>query len=255
VDFSVSITDDNGDNDVTSVNGVFYDDDAVNLTAGSCAASENNCYPDSTCDLSDVDGGADNGLTASCSVAMWFNANYSAEWKAHVNPSDGSGAVTGSSDSSHLTNPALLGIDVVQSGIAYGTIAIGGTSASQETSMGNMGNQVLDIYLNGTNMASGASSIPAAQQKWFHTSGSFDWDASATSAGPYSLALIPSGTGDSGGCLNRDIQVRTVHTSLATNESVFWKLRIPSGQQAGSYTGQNTFSTTAEDTCSTGAGF
>jgi len=255
MDFSVAIHDDNGDNDVTGVNGVFYDDDAIDLSSGSCTPSDNNCYLDSTCTLSDVNGGADTELTASCSVTVWFNADYSTEWKAHANPSDQTTTVTDSSDSSHITNPSLQGIDVAETSIAYGTVVIGGTSAGKETSMGNVGNQILDVYVSGTSMTSGSYSIPVGQQKWFHTSDPFDWDATATSAGPYTLVDTPTGTRDAGGCMNRDIAVRTVHGTADTNESIFWKLRIPAGQQAGSYTGQNTFSTTSGATCSTGASY
>jgi hypothetical protein len=98
-------------------------------------------------------------------------------------------------------------------------------------------------------MTSGSYSIPAAQQKWYQTSDPFDWDASPADKGPFALTETPSGTTATGGCINRNILVRPVHDSSSTNESVYWKLRIPASQQAGSYSGQNTFSTTAGDTC------
>jgi hypothetical protein len=258
VSFIVTVHDYNGDNDITAVNGVFYNDTAVDLASGLCAGSENNCYLAASCAPADVSipvgtgktaTGTDNEMTALCSVTVWFNADYSTEWKAHANVSDGSHSITGSADSGAVTNPALLGIDVIQAGIAYGTVSIGSTSAGQETSMGNVGNQVLDVYIEGTDMVSSSYSIPHSQQKWHHSSSSFDWDSAPDTSGPFSLAGISSGTDDAGGCLNRDIQVRTVHDSLSTNESVFWKLRIPVSQQSGSYSGQNTFSTTADTTC------
>ena len=257
VDFSATIHDDNGDNDVLSANGVFYDDAAVDLDLGTCTSSENDCYLAPSCTLSDISTagtgktlyGTDNTLTVSCQVTVWFNADASSSWKAHVNMADSLSSVTSSVDSDPLTNEALLGIDVVQGSIAYGTVSIGGTSSSQESSMGNVGNQILDVYINGTDMTSSSYSIPHTQQKWSHSSPDFDWDAVPDSSGPFSLTDVASGTTDATGCLNRDIQVRPVHDSLSTNESVFWKLRIPASQQAGSYSGQNTFSTTAGDTC------
>ena len=257
VDFSAVIHDDNGDNDVLSAGGVFYDDAAIDLSSGTCTSSENDCYLAPSCTLSDVSAagtgktlyGTDNSLTVSCQVTVWFNADASSSWKAHINMADSINTVTSSVDSDPLTNEALLGIDVVQGSIAYGTVSIGGTSSSQESSMGNVGNQILDVYINGTDMESSSYSIPHAQQKWSHTSSDFDWDAVPDPSGPFSLTDVASGTTDSTGCLNRDIQVRPVHDSLSTNESVFWKLRIPENQHAGSYSGQNTFSTTAGDTC------
>jgi hypothetical protein len=263
ISFIVTIHDDNGDNDVTSVNGVFYDTAAKSLTSGLCASAEKDCYLAATCTPANVStpagtgktaAGTDNELTASCTVTVWFNADYSDGWKAHVNVSDGTHDITSSADSGAVTNPALLGINVTEAGIVYGTVAIGGTSQAVETSMGNMGNQTLDVYVNGTPMTSGSYSIPVSQQKWYHTSAPFDWDASPGNEGPFALAETPSGTTAAGGCVNRNILVRPVHDSSSTNESVYWKLRIPSSQQAGSYSGQNTFSTTSGDTC-TGAEF
>jgi hypothetical protein len=262
ITFSVTVHDDNGDNDITAVNGVFYNTAATGLDSGICTSSENNCYLAASCTPANVSApgtgktalGSDNELTASCTVTVWFNADYSDGWKAHVNVSDGTHNITSSADSGAVTNPALLGINVSEAGIVYGTVAIGGTSQAEETSMGNMGNQTLDVYVNGTPMTAGSYSIPVSQQKWYHTADPFDWDSAPSSEGPFTLTQTPSGTTDGGGCLNRDIQVRPVHDSLSTNESIYWKLRIPANQHAGSYSGQNTFSTTSGDTC-TGAEF
>jgi hypothetical protein len=262
ITFSVTVHDDNGDNDITAVNGVFYNTAGTGLDSGICISSENNCYLAPSCVTSGVSIpgsgktalGSDNELTASCTVTVWFNADYSEGWKAHANISDATHDITDSADSGAVSNPALLGINVTEAGIVYGTVTIGGTSAAKETSMGNMGNQTLDVYVNGTPMTSGSYSIPVSQQKWYQTSDPFDWDAVPADEGPFSLVETPSGTTDGGGCLNRDIQVRPVHDSLSTNESIYWKLRIPANQHAGSYSGQNTFSTTSGDTC-TGAEF
>ncbi len=265
IDFSVAFTDDNGDNDVTGVEGVLFDDTAI---ANNCTSDENDCYVDATCTLTLVSTpgtgktatGTDSGLGADCSVTVWFNTNASANWEVHAKPTDGLGQETGFLDSSvNLTFAALQGIDVTEASIAYGTVAIGGTSSGAETSMGNVGNQILDMYIDGDDMCTdfptcSGSSIGVAQQKWHHNASTFDWDASAA-AGPYALVDTASGTADAGGCLNRDIAIRNDHTLTTTNESVFWKLRIPSSQAVGSYTGQTTFATTASGTCTTGQSY
>ena len=245
VDFSVSLTDANGDNDVTNIKGVFFDPAAV---THDCAANENNCYIHSICNLTGVTG-TDNALGADCQVTVWFNADAS-NWDVQAEATDGTGNTDFADAGVSLTNPSLQGIDVTEGSISYGTIVIGGTSSGQETSMGNVGNETLDVYVSGTAMTAGSYTIPAAQQKWHHSSSTFDWDATATpDIGPFALVTLPSGTEDSGGCLNKNILVRTVHGTPDTNQSIFWKLRIPTGQQAGSYTGQNTFSTTSGNTC------
>ncbi len=265
VDFSVAFTDDNGDNDVTAVEGVLFEDTSV---GNNCTADENDCYIDATCTLTSVSTpgsgktatGTDNALGVDCQVTVWFNAADSSNWEVHAKPTDGLGQETGFADSNvNLTNPALQGIDITEASIAYGTVAIGGTSSFAETSMGNVGNQVLDVYIDGDQMCSdfptcSGDTIAVGQQKWHHNASTFDWDASA-GAGPYAMVDTASSTGDSTGCMNRDIAIRNDHTLTTTNESIYWKLRIPASQGVGSYTGQNTFATTASSTCSTGQSY
>ncbi len=261
VDFSVAFTDDNGDGDVTAVEGVFFEDTTV---ANTCTADENDCYIDATCTLTLQSGagsgktatGTDNALGADCQVTVYFNATASANWEVQAKPTDGIGQETGFADSNvNLTNAALSGIDIAEASIAYGTVAIGGTSTGQETSMGNVGNQILDVLISGANMCTdyptcSGSSIVAAQQKWHQTSATFDWDTAESNPGPWILKTTSSAGAETAGCTNRDIPVRLTNASTATNESVYWKIRIPSSQAAGSYTGANTFATTADSSCS-----
>jgi len=243
----------------------FYNDGKYPEYAGDgfCEADENDCYIDSSCTLnsgtisSDGSGktatGSDNELTATCNFTAWFNANEANTgmdpdptefWEVHANPSDGMRIGDEADSENNITVNSLAALDVVQASIAYGTVEIGATSLGQETAVGNVGNQVLDILVDGTNMTDGSNTIPRAQQKYHHESGTFDW----TTAG---YVLIESaGVGNEvQGCLNRDIDIRDIHDATATNESVFWKLRVPGAQSAGSYAGANTFATTADDTC------
>jgi len=260
VDFSAAILDNNGDNDVTAVEGVFFDDTAVD---NNCTADENDCYIVTTCTLADKSTpgtgktatGTDNALTANCQVTVWFNANASTNWEVHVNPTDGLGKVTNFADSNvNLENPSLSGIDIVQDSIAYGILEIGAVSARKETSMGNMGNISMDIIITGTNMCTNyptcsGNVLSVSLQKWYHTDNDFLWSAAPTAPGPYILINTTPGTDDETGCLNRDIVVRNTHDSVSTNESIWWKLKIPETQPAGTYTGENTFATTASTTC------
>jgi hypothetical protein len=85
VDFSVSLTDDNGDGDVDNIEGFFLNDTIVDAD---CDASENDCYIHASCTPSDTSGvtdpsapdhfgtGSDNALGADCQVTVWFNADY-----------------------------------------------------------------------------------------------------------------------------------------------------------------------------------
>jgi len=188
-------------------------------------------------------------------VTVWFNADASANWEVQAKPTDGLGQETGFADSNvNLTNAALQGIDIVETSIAYGTVSIGGTSTGQETSMGNVGNQILDVLISGDNMCTdyptcSGNTIAAGQQKWHQSSATFDWDTAEANPGPWILKTSSSAGAETAGCTNRDIAVRNDHTLTTTNESVFWKIRIPSSQAAGSYTGANTFAATANTSC------
>ena len=264
--YTAVVVDNNGDADITGVAGWFYDDTAINLTSGECTEDDNDCVKDQDgCSLN-AGYGTNIQTEATCSMNVWFNANVSTGWAAHVNPTDGTTTTTDGNDSVAQTNAALQGITVVEASIAYSIVALGGTSVKKETSIGNMGNVVIDVLLDGdamtcqTSGTCGSSTIGVVQQKWYHTNVDFDWDDPEPSDSPWNGPWIledsagspPTGDGD--GCLNRDIAVRDGHTETTTNESVYWKLRIPSIQASGDYSGLNTFGTTASTSC-TGESF
>lgn len=312
--WSVGFTDDNGDADVTAVEGVFFDDSSSGVgNAGegttACVSTvaeggEKNCYINTTCTRAGHESstgadktatGSDKYLTADCSVTIYFNAQASTGWEVQGKPTDGLGQVTGlAKTTTGIELETLEGIELVQTAIAYSTVAIGGTSTVQGsctaasgscTSMGNVGNDEIDVYVEGDDMCitsyasycsdgttsctidancetigdeicshcSGAS-IPLAQQKWHNDTADFVYDTDEATAGAWTLGPVSSGNAETGGCINRDIAIRDDHTSTTeTNEGIHWKLRIPSDQSAGSYFGQNTFTAAADTTCSGGA--
>ena len=262
--YGVTLYDDNGDNDVTDLEMVFFEDTSVN---NNCSADDNDCIIEdilgtANCEfkLQSTPGsgktalGTDKDLGVNCDFTVWFNATAGNNWEVHAKPTDGLGQVTSFSDSSNNNSVDVLqGVDVVEASIAYGTVAIGGTSVKQVTSMGNVGNQILDMLIDGTDMTDGGSgTIVAAYQKYAQTSAAFDWDDAETDPGPWILETSAGGTDESTGCINRDIAVRDDHSATTTNESIWWKIRIPASQTAGSYTGTNTFTTTTSSTCSGG---
>jgi len=260
---AVTFTDNNGDNDPTALDLIFFDNGAV---TDACPADENNCYridnanPASlpaNCSTSTrsaagsgkTASGVDNSLTVSCDYTLWFNANASSDWELSATATDQQGDANFADSNSNTVTNALSAIGVTQASIAYGTIAVGGDStygANTQTSMENQGNQILDVLLSGTNMTAGANSIPVAQQKWHQTNADFNW---ASGGGDALMSVATPASGSANGCLNRDMAVRNVHDNGTENETIAWKIRIPSAQQTGSYTGTNTFATAAVDSC------
>jgi len=254
VSWTASLIDDNGDGDIQSTEGVFFD---AALVTNTCSADENDCYINATCTLDAASTGTGKHATGSddtrgvtCDFTVWYNANASTQWRAHVSPTDTVGPqVTGLADSGEdVTNNALLALDITEATIAYGTVEIGGTSGGQTTTVQNAGNQILDFYVDGTDMSSGGGTIAAGQQKWHHTSATFDWDTAG-----YALLNTSSGSSASTGCADKNEIVRNDHTTgSGSDEAVYWKIRIPSAQAAGTYSGTNTFTAATSGTCTDG---
>ena len=264
--YSVALYDDNGDNDVTDLEMVFFEDTSVN---NDCSADENDCYIENiagNCTFTDKSSpgsgktalGTDQNLGADCDFTVYFNSTASANWEVQAKPTDGLGQATGFADSTDDNVIASLqGITVVQDGIAYGTLEIGRSSAGQTVTLGNMGNQVIDVLTEGDNMCIDSYSatcpstyIPLVQQKWHHTSSTFNWSDAETGAGPWILEDTAGTGGDTLGCMNRDIAVRDGHAETTTNEAFYWKILIPIGQATGSYVGLNVVSAASSSSCS-----
>lgn len=253
MDFSVVVRDLNGDDDITAVEGIFFDD--TNVT-NSCTADHNDCYIDATCTL-ETASGTDTDRQADCQVTLYYNANSGTNWEVHANPTDGNGKETGFQDSNaNITVNALLAIDSTVGLIAYGTVAQGGTSSGIETSVGNAGNQQTDYTVSGSDMCvdyptCSGNSIGKAQQKWDPDSG-FDWDTEGhtllTTPNTSCTLGVDCDAGD--GCNNEDILVRDDGTSTTeNNQSIHWKIRVPGAQAGGSYTGENIYGAIATSSC------
>lgn len=293
VDFSLTLTDDNGDGDLTEVVGrFFYESGGVDSNDtpadNDCSADENNCYIAATTtaqagttpvadscyiDTNTVSSGTGKTATGSeytataiCQVTVFFNAS-DGSWDAAADATDGTNPSDFADAGVTLTMPALQGIDIREASIAYSTVSIGGTSAEQTANMGSVGNIVIDVLLDGTDMT-GDGTIAAAQQK-FKVS-TFDWDT----GGAFALLNTAVGGTEVNGCLDVDIPVREAAYNLCDDGStactvpdeasdctattlktcinhssdgdtpLYWKIRIPATQAAGSYTGSNTFTST-----------
>ena len=229
-------------------------------TTDACSADENDCYRFDDEDLSGAANctvsdrstagtgktatGTDASLSLSCDFEIYFNATASSDWEMSATVTDGTGDTNFADSSSDTEVAALAGIGVSEAGIAYGTVAVGGDSSVQTTTMENLGNQVLDVLLDGTNMSSGGNTIAAAQQHWHPSSSSFTYGT-----GDFALVTSASTGTETSGCLNRDMAVRNVHDTGTEDEAIYWRIRIPAAQESGSYTGTNTFATTASSSC------
>ncbi|MBI5728564.1 MAG: hypothetical protein HY984_02320, partial [Candidatus Magasanikbacteria bacterium] len=247
--FTVTVTDNNGGNDVTAVNGLIYNSNTVTLASGDCTANELNCIKTASCLFGTPSG---INVTATCGggspapnvLTAWYNINPSTPgvWKAHANPTDQLGTVTNGTDSNAFTVNTLSAVSVSEASIDYSTVAVGGTSDPKTTTLLNAGNIIIDVLIHGDNMTSGGNTIARAQQHWA-TSGAFTWgtaDHALAASDP-----TPPANADAG-CANRSIAVTADHNTM-TSSPIYWKLQIPSPTPSGTYNGTNYFLSTAND--------
>ena len=236
VDFIAYINDDNGDTDVTAVEGYFFDDAAIDLSGGTCTEDENDCYLDSSCTLTAAYG-TSTQLQADCQVTVWFNANASSDWEVHVNPTDDNGKETGFASSNvNLVNDALSAISVAEAGVNYGSLGVGTTSSQQAITIQNMGNQVIDSGIAGINMTSGANNISFTKQKWSDVTG-FNYNVGNT------LVDIATATDASTGCFNANLPIRNIHDDgTGSDDTIYFRLQTPDSLSSGTYSGTNTIS-------------
>ncbi|MBI5467011.1 MAG: hypothetical protein HY975_02235, partial [Candidatus Kerfeldbacteria bacterium] len=168
------------------------------------------------------------------------------DWRLHANPTDGTNSPTALTDSNAIQVGALAAISVPETEIAYGSLALGADSATQTTTFQNVGNQVIDVTVQGTDMTSGSNTLVASQEKFHHTSSTFDW----ASGGGFSLTTTtPVAGNETNGCLNRDLAVRAVHGTGTEDEAIYWKLRVPSAQASGTYAGTTHVGSIASTAC------
>lgn len=227
-----TVTDNNGCDEVdfaTSVVAVFYDSAAV---ATSCSTNGRNCYPNAstTCAVSagnTCDGPGDTSVEWSCYVNPWHYANDAATWKWYIAASDTTD--TGSSTSDAITVDNLLALEVTETEINYGSLALNTLSGHATTTVLNTGNDTaLDIGIkeNASFTCSLLGTI-ASNYQHFSQSSAFEY-AAGTELWSTSTTIDADITQGSNG-------------SETPSEAVYWLLTTPSDGVAGSCQGTNHF--------------
>ena len=241
VSFNARIQDNNGEGDILGGDGVLFDSGAP---VDSCTADDHNCYPVPNCTLNSAYGNSSQA-ELQCTAYVWFNANASTDWKAHINVQSDIGRLSSLSDSSAVQVQALSGLSVFESSIEYGSLSLGATSpTSQTVTLQNVGNQVTDVLVQGTDMTFGTSVLPHSQQHFHESNPGFTYGS-----GDYALVDTASAGDETVGCLNRNLQVRTTHYDSTPDEQFYWKIQIPTTIAAGTYFGTINVIQTPLDTC------
>ena len=201
----------------------------------SCAADNNNCYiaAPAQCTYSNCAGAS---CTISCSVNMYYHADptdigaYAGEtWRALLSISDVGGSVaTATAPSIDLLTLRALS---VANAIDYGALAPDSNTGSYNatTTIQNIGNDSIDVSVEGTDLTDGGSSlIPVASQRF------------ATSTFTYSSCVVCGTLAETGTNFMLDL-AKPASTTPPVTDDLFWGLAIPFGVAGTPHHGTNIF--------------
>ncbi len=237
VTFSAVVRDENGAADIWGAKGVFFDADAVN---NRCTAHSNDCAIDPACVVTPIN---NTDATVDCAVEIQYNANASANWKAHVIPVDSQGEYLDLPDSKAAREvPALTAINQAEVKLQYELTAPGQVSPAVVTTLTNLGNQPVDVLIGGTDLVSPSGIIPRASQKW-SLKPDFDYDTEGIS-----LVETPvmRGTAEEG-CANVSLPVHDEESGENTDVPIYWKVLIPKFLKSDVYQGSVSFAQVTDD--------
>jgi len=224
-----TVTDANGYADLSSATGTIY----RSGVGAQCTTDNSNCYKaTSTCSFTDCAG---NSCTVSCTANIYYFADptdigtyIGEDWRGFISAVDaGGGYGTSTSLGQELLTLRALS---VTSAINYGAVEVqsdtGATDAT--TTILNQGNDAIDISVAGTDMTSGASTIPVSQQKYATTTFTY---AVCTNCG-----ILSSTTS------NVEVDLTKPTSTVSTvSDDIYWGIAIPFGIAATAHQGSNTF--------------
>ena len=238
VNCAATLSDANGGGDITSATSTIY----RSGVGDACTADDNNCYQiaSGNCTLGAVAG---NDRPATCTADIWFHADptdagtWSGEtWVCRITATDAvsnTGSATNTGQTIGMNT--LRALDVSPT-IGYGTLTPGQTwDCNVTTTATTTGNAAIDADISGVNMCTdyptcSGNAIGIGQQHYATSSVAYASGYTASTAATH---------------LEFDTVKPTAHPSDQV-QNTFWGIAIPSGQPAADYTGENTYTATAD---------
>lgn len=234
VSWTSTVTDTDGYDDISSAEGVLYRSGVSG--AESCSANQNNCYADSSCDLSGCSG---NSCTATCTISMQFfteptdsGSPYPTEyWRGWVEATDDfaetgeAWSATGSPDVETMAATSVTSV------INYDPLLPGDDtgSSNETTTVTNTGNTILDLEMSGDNFCTdyptcSGSQIAVGYQEFY------------TSTFTYGLGTPLSSSPET---VQIDLAKSTSNPANSST-SIYWGMGVPNPKEDGGYSGANT---------------
>lgn len=166
---SGTVSDTNGDSDISKVEASFWSPESVNAL---CSSDVNNCFRVSTCSTQNKDA---DSLDYDCSINLgyWTNSTRTGgredggDWTATITVTDQLGSAT--TQTATIDIDTLLALDF-PSTIDWGTMAQGAKTTlanNVELDINQRGNDIADINIYGSDMpCSNTGTIPGSNIKW-----------------------------------------------------------------------------------------
>ncbi len=232
-----TVTDLNGFEDLLYATSTFY---RSGVGAG-CSSDLNNCYQINSleCPLDNCSG---NSCEVTCTADLQYfaeptdegSAHAAEQWEAKLYVVD----MTNNEASSTADGAELLtlwGVGLTTGAVSYGSLELGQDTGAYNatTTLKNTGNDGIDIELEGTAMTNGASSIPAANQKY------------ATTTFTYASCVICSALSGTASTFEMDLPKPTSTTTPVTDD-LYWGVYVPMGVSGVTHNGQTTFYATGD---------
>ena len=231
-----TVSDQNGYADIVSATTTMYRSGVTDA----CTSDTNNCYiaGPTSCSFTNCSG---DSCDIICSADFYYHADptdigtYAGEtWRALLAIRDQAGFVaTATAPSIDLVTLRALEADSL---INYGTLEVSQNTGAYNatTTFTNIGNDSIDVLIEGTNLSDGLSStIPVTEQIFATTTFTY-------SACTYCTQLTASSTS-----YELDL-TKPATTTPGIADEVFWGIEIPFGVSANAHTGSNIFYATGD---------
>lgn len=231
---SGTATDLNGYTDLSSASTTIYRSGA----GPACSANNNSCYISRGAPRCAFSSCAGNSCTVTCSADFYYLADPTdvgspfagQTWESFIEVSDASNGIgVGNASSKEVVTLHALSVN---SAISYGSLAVSSTTGSfnPTTTIRNIGNDPIDISLQGTNLTDGLSStIPTSEQKFSTTTFTY---SSCTTCRAMSTTTISNYKVD----LAKPTSIAAPITDI-----VYWGIAIPNGVASRAHSGTNIF--------------
>jgi len=220
---NVTVTDLNGGDDITSATATLYH--STNVSGDS--DDENTHLTNSSCARGATDG---NTKVITCSFTMNYMA-LGGTWTANISAVDSEALAISNTDDNTVND--IAGLDVTDTTINFGSLALGANSSSASTmTVRSQGNVQIDTRFSGNDFTCTSGTVPVGNVRYSTSTG--DYDSMSDD-----LTISPATQ------LTFDLGVRGVATADGANseKSEYWTLNVPANGAGGICT--NTLTVTA----------